>query len=488
MPLDKIQIVDKIDASPTVRLDLNDGSTWFTQRKADLSPPPLRRAVIRSLLTDGSPIPASAYDNRIVRLRLYVTATDMDDLGTQLEKLDRELDRAVNVIKYQRDGATNPVFFRTLRSPDYKLNIEAPAAKAFLDVPILAEPFAYGLRIDSGAIVVENDPADAGAQPSYFDVTGVLGDVPTPGVFRIDGTTLPASPRVQFGFTLASRRHGTPANVTLFRQAEAFTTQSTDTATTTANDATASGVSPKSSRTTFSSIPGMTLRLIQTGAGLLGGTIGPDLRGTYRVYARVKKTVTGDVINVRMRYGTQSLLFTGDTVALPNSVGDSGVGWQLLDLGLMRVPAIDDPVTDGYSNVEYKVETNPLFTLDAERVSGSGNLDWDYVFFVPADEEFALVHWWTPNASGGVWAVIDGPRDKLYAVDATNNDQLDMNSTVISRVGAIPLLTPNQTNRIVLISARIDSPGLDKVPVDHIIADSLTIRHSYWPRWLYVRP
>src|SRR4030042_6530749 len=114
-----LQFVDKIDAAPTLRLDLNDSSKWFLDSK-DMSPPGLKRSVADTMLREGAKVCASAYQNRVVKLTLDVKASTKDLLATEIQKLNRELDRAQNILKWKAEGATNPVFFRTWRSPDWK--------------------------------------------------------------------------------------------------------------------------------------------------------------------------------------------------------------------------------------------------------------------------------------------------------------------------------------------------------------------------------
>jgi len=448
MPI-TLKFVDKIDAAPTTRLDLNDGTKWSFQRSPspDFSPPPLKRAVVSTLMRQGAKIAASAYDNRVLKFDLVVQETTEDLLATELQKLNRELDRGNNILKYQPINATNPVYFRTFRSPGYGLRIDSEGVNRLrLSLEILAEPFAYGQMVEVTGITVNNDPA-AGSNGLYFEVTGVTGDVPTPVLLLINEVDVAQG-------ALAVRRHGTPA--IYFRQAEALT-QMTDTA-----SGAEAGHSGGSRSSTSFATASMQTRL--TGAFPLSSpTSSVEYRGTYRVFARVQKSVGGDDIRCRIKWAGNNLLVTGDTVTL----GDTGTA-QLVDLGLFTVPPFVDPIGGGYSNDPLAVQVDTI-EFQAERVSGSGTLEWDYIVLLPADEELMLFD------AGTATVVFDGPNDISYQGTLA----LVSGTAVVERAGSIPLLAPNQTNRLYL---------LRNVAGANVITDATDMILRYWPRHLYVRP
>lgn len=151
-----LAFVDSITTSPTTRLDLMSGS-WLAQAEGtEFPPPPLRRAVVSTLLADGERVPAAAYANRVIRVRLQCTATTEDGAATALQALARELDRPQNVLRYQV-GTTNPVYFRTLRAEFDAIQWDPMTRFASVSIP--AEPFAYGPVESLGSVTVYNDPA-----------------------------------------------------------------------------------------------------------------------------------------------------------------------------------------------------------------------------------------------------------------------------------------------------------------------------------------
>lgn len=162
MALDVIQFVDSIAAPPTVRLNLNNESPWAVTG-VDFSPPPLKQAWASTLLTDGERLTAAAYGNRRLRLSLELIASSQDASATAMQALWRELNRPSNLLRYQPDGATSPVFFRTIRSADNQVREYpggGPSSLRTVEVEIDAEPFALGLKETLPTVTVYNDPTE----------------------------------------------------------------------------------------------------------------------------------------------------------------------------------------------------------------------------------------------------------------------------------------------------------------------------------------
>ncbi|MCX4468716.1 hypothetical protein OOK41_00020 [Micromonospora sp. NBC_01655] len=134
----------------------------------------------QTLLTDGATVTAAVYDNRTLRLRLELIVSSADTAASRLQALSRELDRPTNVLRWQ-PGTTAPVFFRTLRSPINRITeVAGSTMLRLVDVDILAEPFAYGLRETLAPVTVPNNPASPGG--CYLDIAGaVTARTPTCG-------------------------------------------------------------------------------------------------------------------------------------------------------------------------------------------------------------------------------------------------------------------------------------------------------------------
>lgn len=455
-----LQFVDKIDAAPTVRLDLNAGVWSLQLNGTDFGFPELDRAIVSTLLTDGAQIPASAYGLRTLTLRFLVDESTPDANATAQQLLYRELNRANNILKFA-PNTTAPVFFRTFRSSPENVETIRDGSDLFLVVRVLAEPFAYGLKETpvSGA-TINTDPA-AASNPCYIDVTGVKGDVETPTLVKFRGA---AGDRI---LLLATRRRGTPSATPFLHQCEAFT-QGTDT-TTQANDAAMSGSGNNFSRCTFATST-MQTRLTKVASAF---TASVDLRGRYRVFLRYRKSVAGDAINVRLGWG-----LTGGTASIFNTTAAtaSTTVVTLLDLGDIQIPQGFDPVYDGVSGSELVAVGNDI-RVQAERTSGTGNLDFDFLLFVPSDQETGIVKF--PNGGSDAW-VLDAASGNVHnrsVADAVVSDEL----AEVSSPGW-PHLSPAQTNRIFVVYEV--NPGLPYSITQNLFGWDI----SYWPRYLYVRP
>ena len=216
MSTDVIKFVDSIASSVTVRLDINDGTTWRTGR-FEAPPPRLRRATSQNAMRDGINVSSSQYDARTLTIGLTLVHTSEDAKATEIQKLARELDRDVNFLMYQPVGATKPVFFRLFRSDMSQLEqfTGTPSSLAKPTIELLAEPFALGLLETLGPYTVAYDPA--GTNGCYFDVTGVIGDVEA-----LPSISWPQAAAAS-SFVYGLRRRGTPSAMPFLLQAESMT-------------------------------------------------------------------------------------------------------------------------------------------------------------------------------------------------------------------------------------------------------------------------
>jgi hypothetical protein len=453
-----LQFVDSIASAPTVRLDLADGAKWNI-KDFDFSPPKLKRARIATLMHDGDAIPATAYANRMIGLELVLKATTTDLLAAEFQKLNRELDRPNNILKWKSEGAGSglEVFFRTFRSPDYQLdrlpNSDPTAIRTYvLKLKIEAEPFAYGLR----ETVTPTAPTRAFAN-SFFDISAAQakGDVATPLWLKL--TAGDAHNQT----LLAVRRHGTPG--LYWAEGEAGVGLIVDT--TSVADAPSSGGSV--ARCTFATSTAMVARILIAVAPFSGaGSTSVEYRGTYRIFLRARKGTGGDV--VQARWATVGSGLVGPTVVIDTTA------YKLYDLGLFTLPLGSDPIVDGHSNTALAVESIEL-DIQAQRVSGTGNLDMDAIIAIPADEELSITDFGT--AAAGQLPTFDGPNDVVYYQTAAG--AIALVATLAKRTGDIAIVQPNQVNRYHII---------DNLAA-HSITGTIAVVWAYWPRFLDpVRP
>jgi hypothetical protein len=465
-----IQMDNLTATSPTrLRLNLNDDINIRTLADGtDFGVPELDRAYADTLLVDGAIVPAAAYGNRWLTLALrFQRAPDLDANAALLQSVIRELDRPSNFLRYQA-GTSSPLFFRTLRSSASSITWDPVSQEA--RIPILAEPFAHGQRVDLAPVTVNNDPA-AVSNGMYWDVTGVTGDVETPPLIRITNSA-PFSVGA-LSSVIGIRRHGTPANMPLVLQCEAMTL-GTDT-TLPGNDATMSGSGSNYARCSFATNASMAERL--TIANFPPSAL-IDARGRYRVWLRNRQSIGGDVFAVRLTYGAPGVTsnIINDTVTL---FSDTNRRWT--DLGDFTVPLFADPVEDGPSGVQMPPVGLGL-AVQAQRVSGAGTFDMDSLLLVPADDgEYASIRWSIVGAQPPAYLVLDSVHDLIYPMDG--GGLMHSNNQGITRSGGLPMLSPNQTNRLVMIMNATPASTFSQIDS---ITHTATVAVSFWPRYASV--
>jgi hypothetical protein len=454
------KFVDQPIASPTVLLDMNNGTTTRIQG-LQMPAPPLRRSVASNAMSDGGIVSSAAYDLRELKFTAFLNGPTLTDKVAQLDALKAQLAKPANLLMFMPPGGSIPVFFQTVRSDDY-LPDYAGAARAewYIQCSILAQPFAIGIRHDitTGAVIT-NDPA-SGTNKTFLDITGVRGDSPAPAFVRValaSGT----SPT----FFWAQRTANNPAALTVFAQAEAGTL-GTDT-TVQANDVNMSGAGSNFVRTSFSTDAGVVTRLTVT---VPTATDASALRGRYRMLAKIRTSASGS--NFTMRY-VQNPSSTNSTNG-PQISFDSSAAITTADLGVVEFPGPGaTPTAIGYSGLSAGYATES-FAIQIGRNSGSATLDMDFVYLLPADERAAQFR--RSNWVAGSYLCIDGPQEMAYGMASGTSPfggtrTVDNAGSLTSYFGGFPMLVPGVTNRwYALIGAQAASA-------------TSTWDVSYWPRW-----
>lgn len=471
-----IQFVDSISATANVRLSLTTAPWSVLQNGTDVSPPSLSRAVVNTLLVDGSQIPASAYDNRTIRLHLQLDPQPMSSsvIATQTQLLNRELDRPTNILRWQPDPALPAVYFRTFRSPDYAPNIDIGINLFDFDVSLIAEPFGYGVQESIGAVTINSDP-EAGSNAKFVDITGVKGDVETPLQISVTGAN--ASTRQS---VFAVRRGGTPSAAATFLQAESMTagTETSATATPGTLNSQMSGAGTIKMMYVDMTV-GFTNSLSVTRMSTTVFPASPtsDIRGIYRVFVRSCPSFgsSSTKYQIQLEHGIRGIKNAVTNTVYPNISGSPVP--QMTDLGLVQMPEGFDPGNNGPSNVPYTVGGIPL-KLHVSRDAGAlnGGLGVDYFLFMPSDDTFALVSWGTSTPGAFIF---DGFSRAVYGV--TSGAVVDIANA--SFVGEPPKVSPGVSNRLWYINDVTPSPT-----VTDVVSGSAVLTLSYWPRYLIVKP
>lgn len=456
-----ILFVDSLAADATVRLDVNDGVTWFCQNFS-APPPRLRRSVSQNAMRDGQYVSASSYEARTLTLELTLVDEIAEEFAAQsMQALWRELDRPDNWLLYQPTTLDEPVFFRLSRSDvsEFEELWTSPIARN-ITVELVAEPFALGLPESLGPFTVSNDPA-AATNGCYFDVSGVKGDVSAPCVI-VDSQSALSS------YVLAARQSGDVTDTTAFVQAESATPDQDTTNIGGGPDAVMSGAGTNNFlRTSFATVPTMASRVI----------VSPVVRrGTYRVYAAVRRSDATSVMRV-------ALTHKGATSAAVTVYASTSR--QIVDCGLVTFCSADKighgPANDFAASDVY---------IEAARDSGAGTLDWDFIAFIPVDEQCIVRH--RTGGLGGDTA-LDSVREQWS--EFTSGDPLagtavipettTSPASVVNISGSFPRVVPVNTNRFYTLTAFAAGPPFG-IGADKTQTQVLTIH--YWPHYLYVRP
>lgn len=466
-----LKFVDSIASAPTTLLDVSSG-VWTLHKDSRFPPPPLKRTAVDTLLRDGETYPAAAFGNRVLHCVWILDDVDEATAATAIQNLGRELNKATNLLRYAATNG-NAVFFRTFRAPDFNPDmvrvIDDGTYRIEVDIP--AEPFAYGLRVDVGPTTVTNDPA-AGANGMFLDITSVKGDVDTPVVVQ-DATAIRG-----FG-VLGVRQHGTPSDLMWTAQCESAdcVIQSAQTVNPGGGpDAAMSGAGTNNFlRTTF--VDAFWTRQLDWSMSVSSNTDARKkaLRGVYRLFAVVRRSDATSVIKIRC-----DLLAIGGTTGI-EATTTASTSRQIVDLGLVSIGA-ESPASIGRLAPEAPVAP-PTLLMYAQRVSGTGTLDWDAFLLVPADEGLLL---WGGIESSSFDFVIDGESSTFYAVEpggdiwAGTADHNGLYNNQYRSVGAAPLLRPGVTNRLYWIVATASSG------IGHAKASTSALTVSYVPRYLHV--
>jgi len=460
MPRDRIEFVDQISANASVRLSLSGWPWSVLDNGTSLPPPTLRRVTVSTMLEDGGIIPAAAYDNRVLTIHVQLDASTPAESAVQLQRLNRELDRGMNVLRWQPEPSTPPVYFKTFRAPDYAFSVDHGINLYDITLTIAAEPFAYGEVETIPNVLVRNNPQDPD-NPKFFELTGVKGDVETPMVITADAVMW------YHQTVFATRRGGNPSAAPRVLEAEAMT-MGTNTVVTASGAAYSGTSSNNTAVTTFTTNAITTNRLSVT---TFPATPSVDVRGLYRVFARVNVSVAGTSFQLRLNHGQRGIFNDSQVYTISNLNRP-----VMVDCGLVQLPEGYNPSGIGPSNSPLAV-AGGNFSFGALRTAGTGNLIWDYILFVPADDHFCIVNWGTVSTSS---YVMDGYNRAIYGIDASGN-VIDIGAAYFT--GDPPVVSPGKTNRITYINDVSPSPGADDQ-----VTWTTNLDLSYYPRYLYVRP
>lgn len=470
MPTITWKFVSAPEAGATVLLDMNrfNGSMVLDMGKAfDISPPALKQSFAVNSLMDGGRLTASAFENRVLKFSLGFQGSVAERIA-MLAAVNKELRKPRNLIMYRPHPSAEPVYFRTMRSDQYGVANRGGAAEIWgIDCEVVAEPFAIGEMLQPiDHVLTSNDPL-AASNGQRLDFPTIIGDAPAPAFVHIQWASGTWLARFKT-FYLSARSHHNQ----YFVHSRQFVAGDLSVSVGDSfmfNSTTSSGGS--AAATNFASS-----NQFQERGTFDSGQITDvfTVRGRYRVILRVHTSVPPSSYAIRL---LNEYLKT-EQVYSKTVVWDAGTDeWVHLDLGVVSHPLSETPNEFGYSGQPPGLGQMD-FRLMAQRLSGTGNLEFDYVLFLPADESTIMFS--THQANGDF--VLDGPNEMVYGMyNSSPFDKenpfwyyLEQNGSILPWRGAIPELVPDAPNSWYFFSR--EGP----------ITDLFTFNVYYWPRWLEV--
>lgn len=457
-PLAQLVSAPSLDAQ--VRFDFNeDPVTWPDADSFTIGAPSL----------SGDPGSAAPeYGFRTVAFNLAIRGDESLVLRKQVE-LARELQRDETYLMFQLSEAARPLWFRCYRTAPG----EVPFGSYYRDrdtqdwlmpVTLAADPFAIGEMISFGPVTVGNDPASAGLR---YVLPDVEGDAPAPLVVTVEPGT---SDYVQPLMSMIPL-DATAWTESLMWQAESWTA---GTSTAIFADSTASGGS--SLRTTLTAEAATERRAT--------GTVAIPYAGRYRVFARVKLTVTAFPPSIRIRGAGPAL-----SSAVTTDVSDYAGRWRIVELGTFAFPLGNMPSERPYSMADATIGID--VGCDAPSAPVTMNLAYDYVVAVPVDLPLdqrsfgrTLEFNGTHTTLGDVSLRINGEVERV--------EQLSGGAHVAaapeSPAGGYLEVCPGALNVLTVLTRRHDVTTTGTVlswSRDNL-TDATVLSFSYRPRYLYL--
>ena len=316
---------------------------------------------------------------------------------------------------------------------------------------------------------LSGEPLNCLGSVNTYSAGLVVGDIDA-RMARIEfmGTPGGGGPVYKCWLGFRSSRWGTPANFQSKWECE-LGTVGTDTATSTAEDTTASGVTPKIMRCTFATNATMQPRVTVRMEVVMGANYA-DQRGHFLVLLRAKCTDGTTVANVRLLngWGGQTAWQTNDRIRV------SGTSWNLYEMGKIQIPL------HGHLFGDFDDPRSYSLRLEAERVAGTGSLDLDVLLLIPVGEGFVF-------AEGGEVQYVTSPGVSFQPmtiqhrpdgrIDTAGYDVLydgpyfTVNAQVL---GGIPV----GAGAAVLAGQRQASS---------VLADAIGLNIRFFPRWATLR-
>jgi hypothetical protein len=482
-----VRFVNSISATPTVDLDLNLGQP-FTTHRDDFS--------IGAPTFAGDPMSVGVqYGYRTINLVVQASGSNTASL-TAYQALAKQITQD-NLLMYQLDAATPPVFFKTYKTQPSEIDMsETKADNPLLSywrlaVPLTADAAAYGLP-ETSTVTISNDPA-SGTNKVFYQWPAVKGDLETPLYLEAATSDVRGQTRMLSSQALLGATQTGPVLV----QANTLTHVTTTTGgapqigngsivDNTGDTAMSGG---NYTRYTVGSSDARPSAILY-GANLLPGT----LVGDYRILMRGRASLANDLwrFHIVQLSGTSITYatFAGDPVECHGPT----VGPHWFDMGIFRFPFGGPPV-DPLSAFDTAYASPGLsFAVVFDFGINANSFDFDCFLFVPVglDQAVATRYATTANDKSGQLTTAkmawNGITDTTYLIDGSGNYSP---SIPPKYDGGLPTLVPGMDNSIHYLqhigTGYNDPRTAVTTGTNDVLTNSTVLTWKYYPRYLHLR-
>lgn len=476
---DLLQVVDAISASPTVLINLADKAA-LSFKNFTAHPPQLRRTTSSSSLGDGDLLMAASYADRELEFDLNILTASNDTNATQLQNLARILGNGDAWIKFQKDGSTHPVFFRTKRADITSIQeFWTRPGTRIIHLSIPCEPFAYGLP-ETGSFTIANDPT-TGTNKMMYAFGGVIGDVSTP--LHLTFPTMQNAHRIHVASQAAL--DGTTLTAPYYKSLSAATKDASPaTGWTITDTADATMVSGTRRRLTYNSIGG-TPFMVPTAATVLTWDLPA---GDYRAFARLGHNGV-DAVNLHFfnRAPLDGTTYTADEAAAVATYTPGVVGKDWVDFGVVAMPG-DGPRTDTAFDLAGSTGTS-VWNIGISSEITLLTVDLDAVVLVPAGRPETVTRHGSvsfPAPFTNKVVTLDGVNNRRFAAGEPTSASGTTTMVAPDEIaGSLPIVVPSATN-VLHFFANTTLGSVSRLMDDK--ATTTAITWKYYPRYIYDRP
>jgi|SRR5262252_5878759 len=400
--------------------------------------------------------------------------------ASAMSSVSRLLQGREGWLRLRRNPSVPQMFLHWYRTAPQALDWEHWDIDTYrLRVQLVCDPYLYGEPVTLASFTM-NNRCDSGPNRMYhtYPADTFLGDAPTP-------LKLTITPTSGTGWNGYQPLIATTALASGQTQAQPFYIDLVA-----ANWTAGTNVGADVSDTAY--LGGSYRLWTATGAAMsakLTGTITPTVPGLYKVLLRCGTSTDQTTFNLRLSQTfSGSQVYSGETKTFvrPDTTITQYDTWA--DLGAFNFPfgVYDLDPTDIAT-----VAGTPV-SIDAERVTGSGNLRLDALLLIPVETAATIdsvISTWRFHGSGltttrsGVW---DGQRERFDAYDS-GTTRANLRSP--EPRGGWPRVTPGTVNLLHFMQqTQTDTPLDTTVDDDDVITDTCSVVTSYMPRYLHLRP